>query len=99
MGQYPTWMLAGLNFEPEAYEENLADARALARKLGVTLDPAAIPEKQAMERRLYWGPSVNEDGSVPFLTVNCDLAGIRDVAAAARMVDALLPPADTAPPA
>ena len=88
-------MLADLNFEPEAYEENLADARALAAKLGVTLDPVAIPPKQPKERRPYWGPTViNKDKSVTSLTVNCDLAGVYNVAEAARLIESLLPPAD-----
>ena len=87
-------MIGSLNHEPEAYEENLADARLLAAKLRVTIDPATIPPRQPKERRLYWGPSVNPDGSVPFISVNGDLAGIHDVAAAARMVDALLIPVE-----
>lgn len=87
-------MLVNLNFEPEAYEENLADARALAAKLGVTLDPVAIPPKQPKERRPYWGPAVNQDKSVASLTVNCDLAGVYNVAEAARLIESLLPPAD-----
>ena len=87
-------MLENLNFEPEAYEENLADARALAAKLGVILDPVAIPAKLPRDRRAYWGPSVSEDKSVATLTVNCDLAGIYNVAEAARLIESLLPPAD-----
>lgn len=87
-------MLENLNFEPEAYEENLADARALAAKLGVTLDPVTIAAKLPKDRRSYWGPSVNEDKSVSFLTVNCDLAGVYNVAEAARLIESLLPPAD-----
>lgn len=87
-------MLVNLNFEPEAYEENLEDAKALAAKLGVTLDPVAIPAKLPKDRRSYWGPSVNQDNSVPSLTVNCDLAGVYNVAEAARLIESLLPPAD-----
>lgn len=87
-------MLENLNFEPEAYEENLADAKALAAKLGVTIDPAAIPAKLPKDRRPYWGPSVNQDNSLPNLTVNCDLAGVYNVAEAARLIESLLPPAD-----
>lgn len=87
-------MIQTLNFEPEAYEENLADAGALAAKLGVKLDPSAIPPKQPKERKLCWGPGMNEDNSVAYLSVNCDLAGVYHVADAARLIDSLLPPAD-----
>jgi len=85
-------MIAQLNFEPEAYEENLADVRALAAKLGVALDPARIPEKVMRPRVTDWGPSLGADGGIARLTVNCDLAGASDVAQAARIADALLPP-------
>ena len=87
-------MIVSLNFEPEAYEENLEDAGALAAKLGVKLDSFAIPPKQPKERKRYWGPAVNADKSVPSLIVNCDLAGVYHVADAARLIESLLPPAD-----
>lgn len=87
-------MVADLNFEPEAYEENLEDAGALAAKLGVKIDPFAIPPKQPRERKLYWGPVVNEGGSISHLNVNCGLAGVHHIAAAAQLIESLLPPAD-----
>jgi len=87
-------MIAGLNFEPEAYEDNLRDAKALAAKLDVRLDPATIPGRQPIERRLLWGPVVNQDRSVQHLNVNCDLAGVRDIACAARLIESLLPPVE-----
>jgi glycosyltransferase involved in cell wall biosynthesis len=86
-------MIGSLNFEPEAYEDNLRDVEALADKLGIELDPADIPPREAIERRRGWGPGLNQDNSLAKLRVNCDLAGVHHIADAARLVDALLPPA------
>lgn len=86
-------MVANLNFEPEAYEENLEDAVALAAKLSVKLNLSEVPPKQAKDRRPYWGPIVNQDKSISELHVNCSLAGVHDIAAAAQLTESLLPPA------
>jgi len=86
-------MLATLNFEPEAYEENLADARALADKLAVRLDASDIPARRDRPRTRAWGPH-KADGGVAQVTVNCDLAGVTDIFGASRLVEALLPPAE-----
>lgn len=86
-------MIGSLNFEPEAYEDNLRDVEALADKLDIELDPADIPPREAIERRRGWGPSLNQDSSLAKLCVNCDLAGVHHIDDAARLVDALLPPA------
>lgn len=85
-------MVANLNFEPEAYEENLQDVLALSARLGVNLDPGAIPARRPYARQRAWGPAIEKDGSTSRLHVNCDLAGVRQIAEAARLVDALLPP-------
>jgi glycosyltransferase involved in cell wall biosynthesis len=85
-------MIAQINFEPEAYEENLADIRALAAKLGIRLDPAEIPAKVMRPRLPGWGPQKGADGAIAKLVVNCELAGASDIAAASRIVDALLAP-------
>jgi glycosyltransferase involved in cell wall biosynthesis len=86
-------MVANLNFEPEAYEDNLRDVEALAGKLGIELDPDEIPAMEMVERRRGWGFELNDDSSLARLRVNCDLAGVHHIADAARLVDALLPPA------
>lgn len=86
-------MIGSLNFEPEAYEVNLRDVEALADKLRIELDPADIPPRESIERRRGWGLELNQDSSLANLRVNCDLAGVHHVADAARLVDALLPPA------
>jgi glycosyltransferase involved in cell wall biosynthesis len=87
-------MISGLNREPEAYEENLADVMAFAAKLGVKLGPGDIPPKQAKQRVYIWGPGISEDKSmVGALGVNGELAQIYNIADAARMVEAIIPAA------
>ena len=86
-------MIGSLNFEPEAYEDNLRDVEALADKLGIELDPDEIPPMEPVERRRGWGLELNQDSSLAKLRVNCDLAGVHHIADAARLVDALLAPA------
>lgn len=84
-------LIANLNFEPEAYEENLADTKALAAKIGMELAPGAIPSMQPRQRVSTWGPTAGANNSITGLGVNCDLAGVHHIADAARLVDALLP--------
>jgi glycosyltransferase involved in cell wall biosynthesis len=86
-------MLAGLNREPEAYDDNLRDAQALAAKLGVRLAPADIPAKQPIARKREWGPAVNDNKVIGQLGVNCDLAKAFNIAEAAQLVEAILPAA------
>lgn len=88
-------MVASLNHDPAAYDENLRDARDLAAKIGMAIDPASIPPKAFGEKPSGWGPMVDREGHIDGLSVNCDLAGAFDVAAAARLVEALSPPADS----
>ncbi len=88
-------LIANLNQDPEAYEENLYDAKALASKLGMPLDAGAVPARQASARKVSWGPIVNNDGEIDCIGVNGDLAGVDDIAGAARLVEALMPPLDS----
>jgi glycosyltransferase involved in cell wall biosynthesis len=83
-------MIDSLNFEPEAYEENLADVKALADKLDIELADSDIPPRQPVERRRDWGPTL-QDMDNAALRINCDPIGVRDVAAAARLADSILP--------
>lgn len=87
-------ILGSLNREPEAYEENLADARTLAAKLGMRLAPGEIPPKVEKRRVRGWGPHRTEEGAVPRTVVNCDVMGISDIAQAALLAEAILPPAN-----
>lgn len=85
-------MIAGLNADVEAYDENLADLRALAAKLGVALDAKMIPPRAPTTRRVGGsGPSMGPDGSIQGVAVDCNLAGIFTIDAAARLAEAMLP--------
>lgn len=88
-------MLGGLNHDPAAYDENLRDARELAAKIGMDIDADCIPPREMGEKPSGWGPIIDEHGQIEGLSVHCDLAGAFDVAAAARLVEALSPPAAT----
>jgi glycosyltransferase involved in cell wall biosynthesis len=85
-------LVGQLNAEPEAYEENLADAHALAAKLGVDI-AARVPAKQPVIRQLFQGPYGGASG-FSGVCVNGDLAGIDHIADAVRFADAMNPPAD-----
>jgi glycosyltransferase involved in cell wall biosynthesis len=85
-------LLATLNNEPEAYDDNLRDATALAAKLGVTLQASEIPERKLFTRTRVWGPTPNPDGTFSEWTINGDLAGLRHIGDAARLVEAFLTP-------
>lgn len=88
-------MLANLNHDPAAYDDNLRDAHDLAAKIGMAIEPKSIPPKAFGEKPSGWGPMVDQHGHIEGLSVNCDLAGAFDVAAAARLVEALSPPAES----
>jgi len=92
LGQVLNEMIGNLNEEPEAYDDNLRDAAALAEKMGLALNMAAIPPMQPKDRSRRWGPIPGPVGGLSYLCVNGDLAGLRHIGEAAQLVDALLPP-------
>ncbi|HEX5477832.1 MAG TPA: glycosyltransferase family 2 protein, partial [Burkholderiales bacterium] len=59
----PLAMARDLNSDPESYEDNLRDARALAARLGRNLDPKSIPSKKKLGPPT-WGPVSNEEGGL-----------------------------------
>jgi hypothetical protein len=79
--------IAALNFEPEAYDDNLADALRLAEKIGFVVDPATIPAKVDVVRKPFQGPMGS--GANLSISVNCTLANVFDVAGAARLAEAM----------
>ncbi len=83
-------IIAELNVEPEAYDDNLADAYAIANKHNITIDPNNIPSHQPAQRRSSSGLMGNR-GNITGIAVNGDLAGITDIFAATRLADALMP--------
>jgi hypothetical protein len=77
-----------LNEDPEAYDANLADALALAKKIDFPIDYKSIPPKIfpptiSTKWRSFQGPF--SDG----ICVNCDQAQVFNVADAARLAEAL----------
>jgi glycosyltransferase involved in cell wall biosynthesis len=87
LGTVVKHMLAGLNDDPEAYDDNLAEAFGLAEKIGFTVDPAAVPANTHTVRKPLQGPVVS--GANVAVGVNCDIANVFDVAGAARLVEAM----------
>jgi hypothetical protein len=87
LGTVVMYTLAKLNEEPEAYDDNLAEALRLAEKIGFTVDPRAIPAKTAARRKPLQGPKVS--GSDVTIGINCDMANVFDVAGAARLAEAI----------
>jgi hypothetical protein len=77
-----------LNLEPEAYDANLADALKLARKIGFTVDTKSIPSKQPIVRKPIQGP-FGVGNRIEGICVNCEQAGIFDIADACRLAKAL----------
>ncbi len=86
-----TDLVDGLNFEPEAYDDNLADANRLAAKLGIDIG-ARVPERRHIDRRFMQGPFGSAAGNSG-ICVNCDVAGIYTVSGAARLADSMAPSA------
>jgi glycosyltransferase involved in cell wall biosynthesis len=86
--------IAKLNVEPESYEDNLADALRLAEKIGVTVDPQAIPPKKPPPSRTRKQGLYGSSPSGMGIAVNCDQARVYDVAGAARLAEAISPPLD-----
>lgn len=89
-------MIGDLGREPEAYDDNLRDAEALAARIGARLDPASVPPKVFREKLTDWGPVRNPDSKeITHIVVNSEIAAIRNVADAARIVEAIMPPAES----
>ncbi len=86
-------MLATLNQDVAAYDDNLAEARELASKHGLILDETKIPQK-AEEQPMIARPGVYDapNSSIKTVTINGDLAGISDVNGACRLAESIHPP-------
>ena len=84
-------MIAGLGRDPESYEDTAADIRALAAKYDINPATLSIPRPASQPRGALQGPVDSGIPGKPNLAVNCAQAGIRDVAAAAKLALGLLP--------
>lgn len=91
-------ILSTLNTDPDAYDDNLSEALALAEKHGVEIASENIPAKGVAFRKKYSGPINDSTDNMKSIVVNCDLAGVQDVNAAARLADAVLPSCSDAYP-
>ena len=83
-------IISTLNSEPEAYNENLADALELAKKHNLVIDNSKIPQCQPIKRIPFSGP-IKTGNDITGVVINGDLAGISDIYAASRIADAMLP--------
>ena len=86
--------IAGLNAEPESYDDNLADALQLAEKIGLKVDPKSIPLKLPPPIRNRVQGQLGDGRSGLTIAVDCDQANIFDVEAAARLAEAMSSPPD-----
>jgi glycosyltransferase involved in cell wall biosynthesis len=84
-----TSVIAGLAFDADSYEENLAEALQLADRIGFVVDPKTIPPKKHHTYPTPQGPL--GAGADLRVAVNCDLANVFDVAGAARLAAAISP--------
>ncbi|MDH3326111.1 MAG: glycosyltransferase [Gammaproteobacteria bacterium] len=91
IGMVISGIITSLNVEPEAYDDNLFDAKALADKYNLTIDPSKIPQHQPTHRQATSGPIGTKENTTG-IAVNGDLADISDINGACRLADALMPP-------
>ena len=85
--------IATLNDDPDAYDDNLADALKLADRIGFTVDPRTIPpRRRSTENTQVRGPFQNPKSDVN-IAVDCSLLNIFDVAGAAWIAEAMSTPA------
>jgi glycosyltransferase involved in cell wall biosynthesis len=83
-------VIADLNSDPDAYDDNLTEALRLAEKIGLKVDRGTIPAKASIIRNRLQGPQISD--KTVTIGINCDLAKVFDVAGAARLAEALSSP-------
>ena len=87
-------MAAGINRDPDSYEDTLADMRAIAEKYNINMKEISIPAKDTRDLRnatVAQGVMKRPDGSVHMIVINGRHAGIENVAQAARFARAVMP--------
>ena len=87
-------MLSDLNTHPEDYRENLADALALAEKIGMQLKAEDIPAQGPLVSRKQWAGPIRNGPDVNGILIDCDLAGVYNIADAARLAESAMAPLD-----
>jgi hypothetical protein len=83
-------MAANINRDPESYEETLAELRQMASKCGIDTGTIAVPPRAPAGRPLLQG-LLSPGGDRQSLAINCAMAGIHDVAGAAKLACGCLP--------
>jgi len=82
-------IIQNLNSDPDAYDDTLSEALALAAKHGIVIDRRQIPEKTVAVRKKLSGPVRDENGQITKWVVNCDQAGVENIYGASRLAKAL----------
>jgi len=82
---------ARINRDPDNYDSTLRDIEALADKYEINVSTLDIPKKFIGKPQPYQGPIVNPDGSINTIVINCEQAGVSNVAQAAALACAILP--------
>lgn len=77
--------------EPESYDEIVAEARALCARHGLDFASFKFPPKPRVLPRRRNPNLWNAQAKRISISVDCDLAQVYDVCAAARLADALMP--------
>ncbi|WP_071593271.1 glycosyltransferase family 2 protein [Kamptonema formosum] len=88
-------MALRINVDSANYETTLNQIKALAQKYGIPLSALNIPAKLTYEPQAPQGPTLDSHGSLISLAINCEQAGITNVAQAAMLVRGILPPIST----
>lgn len=82
-------ILHTLNNDPDAYDDNLAEAMALAAKYGIAVDPRLIPPKGPVVRHRVSGPVRDGNGQTTSIVIDCDQIGVTNIHGASKLAEAL----------
>jgi len=80
-----------INRDSDRYEKTLSEIEAIGQKHKISISQINIPQKQNNSPEAYQGLIYQEGGSTTTLVINCEQAGISNVAQAAKLAQGLLP--------
>ncbi|AFZ14226.1 glycosyl transferase family 2 [Crinalium epipsammum PCC 9333] len=83
-------MAANINRDLGKYDVNLQAIEDLAEKYQVPISEINIPPKLVQDPKAYQGPVFNSNGLLDLLLINCEQAGISNVAQAAMLARGIL---------
>lgn len=86
-------MVADLPRDPDSYDENLYDARALADKIGYNIDVSDVPPNPGSIRHVPRSgvSAVKPDAGTMNITIDGDVARFKDVYSASLVAASLIP--------